>query len=370
MIVVFTSNIDGGIVQFAIQLTTELLKNKISCKCFIPKEAVGMIPQSISDNIVRYKKFKAVSQTDRRIHELANQIIANEPSLIWYIDSSILSAEICSQLAKEKNKNFSQLFTVHDPSQDHPTNKISMHDRLKRVLVRKRRKIAFEKSDKIVTLSPESGRQFRKIFPKYRDKEIVFNLGAHIPDADEQKPDECTELDDSYILFFGRIDKYKGIENLLCAFNNRKNSQQRLVIAGKGDLTEKEEELANITNNLVLINRYIKDEEQIWLFKHAKALILPYIEASQSGIIPIAYKFGVPVIVSDIPGLTQFVENKKTGVVCNSIEEITEAIDNIDQYKDYMKTACMEYYKTNLEWWNSIQSMFESVGYKNEVING
>ena len=261
------------------------------------------------------------------------------------------------------------LFTIHDPVKDHPTNKITLREKLKNVLIHKRRDEALNKSDKIVTLSPESGRQFGIKYPQYLNKSIVFNLGAHIPNVKEKKPEECNELSSSFFLFFGRIDRYKGIEALLRAFANRKDRQQRLIIAGKGIFTDAEEELVRTTEDLIVLNRYIEDEEQIWLFRHAKALVLPYIEASQSGVIPIAYKFGVPVIVTNVAGLTQFVENYKTGIVCNNILEITTAIDSMDNYMNDMRIACFEYYNKYLDWEHSIQTMLASLDIKCEVAN-
>lgn len=369
MIIVFTSNTDGGIVQLAIQLVTELVKSNISCKCFIPENSVGTIPDEISFCVNRYKKFKAISQNDGRIKELSKTLAAIGPTLIWYVDSSILSSELCAYMARNSKRKYTQLLTIHDPAQDHPTNKITLREKIKRALVHKRRNDALDKSDKIVTLSPESGRQFEIIYPKYANKNMVFNLGAHIPNVKEKKPEECDVLNTPYFLFFGRIDKYKGVENLLRAFANRMDRQQSLVIAGKGTFSESEESLIKSTDNLTVLNRYIEDEEQIWLFKHAKALVLPYIEASQSGIIPIAYKFGIPVIVTNIPGLTQFVEDRRTGIICKSTQEITEALDSMGNYANDMKKACYDYYKNHLDWENSIRKMLESLKFKGEVVN-
>lgn len=370
MIIIFTSNTDGGIVQLAIQLTSELEKINVPCRCFLPRGAVGIIPESKQKCFRYYERFRAISQYDKRVTELADILQTEEPNIIWYVDSSILSAELCICLSRKMKKSVLQLFTVHDPTQDHPTNqKVTMRARMKRILFRKMQSSAFDICDNIVLLSPESTNQFRKTYPKYSDKAIVFNLGAHIPDVEEKRPIECVEVNAPYILFFGRIDRYKGLNNLLCAFINRRNKQLKLVVAGKGKLSDEEEQIADKMHNVLLLNRYIKDEEQIWLFRHAKALVLPYIEASQSGIIPIAYKFGVPVITTNIPGLTQFVEHRKTGMICNSVEDITDAIDCLDSYAGDMRESCLNYYNDNLAWERSIRGLLSKLNYVLEAAN-
>ena len=162
-------------------------------------------------------------------------------------------------------------------------------------------------------------------------------------------------------MFFGRIDSYKGLYTLLKAFNAYRSSEHKLVIAGTGMLTDDEKALVSNNENIILINRFIEDEEMIYLFKNARSLILPYIEASQSGIIPIAYSFGIPVIVSDVKGLTQYVENRVTGIICNSETDYTEAMEMFesDSLLAQYKKNCEVYYSKVFEWNRNFKRLFE-----------
>ena len=91
--------------------------------------------------------------------------------------------------------------------------------------------------------------------------------------------------------------------------------------------------------NFEIHNRYIKDEEVSYFFQRAKLVVLPYIECTQTGIIPIAYAFKKPVIVTDVGSIPEVVEDGKTGFIVppkNSAllaEAITRTLDNEDLRK-------------------------------------
>lgn len=93
-----------------------------------------------------------------------------------------------------------------------------------------------------------------------------------------------------YILFFGRIEKYKGIDILYKSFCESQELQKEytLVIAGKGRFLMQQNE-RNL--NILFINRYIKDTEVGYLFKNAAAVVYPYISATQSGVLSLSCFF-------------------------------------------------------------------------------
>ena len=101
----------------------------------------------------------------------------------------------------------------------------------------------------------------------------------------------------------------------------------------------------------------------LWLFHHARSVVLPYIEATQSGVIPIAYKFGVPVIVSNVDGLTQFVDNEKTGFVCESEIDYITAFNKLenDNTRSVMSEAAVEYHLSNMDWKKNIISVLDAI---------
>jgi glycosyltransferase involved in cell wall biosynthesis len=132
------------------------------------------------------------------------------------------------------------------------------------------------------------------------------------------------------ILFFGRITAYKGLEVLLQAFElvsaHRKNL--RLEIVGAGDLRPYSGLLDRILNVRV-VNRWVDDAEVAGFFERADFVVLPYTTASQSGVVPLAASFRVPVIATKVGALPDQIRSGETGLLinANSVEELAEAMD-------------------------------------------
>lgn len=359
MILLFSSNVDGGILQFEVQLLAEMHKFGIASCCFIPEGGKVTIPPNIAGKVLFYKKFKTLNASSKRIRHLANRILSVEPDIVWYVDSAILSTQLCCYL---KGKVV-QYLTIHDPAGIHPTNHISAKDRVKRFFEYSMEQRGMREASKIFLLSPESYKMYIKKKPCYRNKTDVFILGAHVPCEVGRMPKECKAIRKPYFLFFGRIDKYKGILTMLRTYQLLDGSRLPLVIAGKGSFTDKEWALLKRTKGIVLLNRYIEDGEMVWLFEHAAATILPYIEASQSGVIPISYKFGVPVITSDVRGLTQFVDEQKSGFVCKKEADYLYAMKQVQNNEVWkmMGEKAKEYYISNMDWHSSLDKLMHKI---------
>jgi len=139
-------------------------------------------------------------------------------------------------------------------------------------------------------------------------------------------------LSTGYVLFFGRIAPYKGLELLVNAsriVKKRIGYEFILLIAGEGDISLIKNHMSDDDYAYIhLLNKRIPYWEIPDLFKGAKFLILPYAEASQSGVIPLAYTFSKPVIVSNVGSLSEYVEHGKTGMIFDS--------GNTDQLANYI----------------------------------
>lgn len=114
------------------------------------------------------------------------------------------------------------------------------------------------------------------------------------------------------ILFFGRIVSYKGLDVLLKAMNIvlQSNPTLELVIAGDGNTKEYEKDFRELKYNLDLKLYRIPNEEVANILSKVDFVVLPYTDASQSGVIPLSYSFGKPVIASSIGGIPEQVDNE------------------------------------------------------------
>ena len=122
--------------------------------------------------------------------------------------------------------------------------------------------------------------------------------------------------EENAILFFGTILKYKGIEYLIRSmpYVSDHFPDIKLIIAGSGDFTKYKNMIRN-DKNYEVHNRFIPDEEVPNFFQRAKIIVLPYIEGTQSGIIPIAYAFKKPVVVTDVGSIPEVVDDGVTGFI-------------------------------------------------------
>jgi glycosyltransferase involved in cell wall biosynthesis len=127
------------------------------------------------------------------------------------------------------------------------------------------------------------------------------------------------------ILFFGRITPYKGLEYLVTAFKQivSREHDYRLIIAGRPEdgseeylCVAREASREHVqSKNIVLHSHFIPDDETEIYFKAADVLVLPYRAVYQSGVLFLAYSFGLPVIAADVGSLKDDIVEGRTGFV-------------------------------------------------------
>ena len=155
----------------------------------------------------------------------------------------------------------------------------------------------------------------------------------------------------NYVLFFGSIAPWKGIETLIDAakiVRNKLGKKFYLVIAGTPYEGYKNVQFfQKLTQDdyksIKVINKYISSSEIPGLIRKSAFLVLPYNSSSQfsvSGVIPLAYTFAKPVIVSRVSSLSEYVEDGKTGLIFDTNNSSKLADHIIELVED--KSKCVE----------------------------
>lgn len=164
--------------------------------------------------------------------------------------------------------------------------------------------------------------------------------------------------EDKSVLFFGRIQDYKGLDYLIKAepLITSIVPDAKIVIAGSGDFKKYEDMIIN-KSSFDINNRFIPDEEVAAFFQNASVVVLPYIDGSQTGIIPIAYSFSKPVIVTDVGSIPEVVDDGITGYVIppNDPEALADAIVRLlkdDELRKTMGQNAFKKAKNELSWGN------------------
>jgi glycosyltransferase involved in cell wall biosynthesis len=121
------------------------------------------------------------------------------------------------------------------------------------------------------------------------------------------------------LLFFGRILPYKGVPMLLDAFSRLRAAgvDCTLRVAGRGEI----EAPANLLKqqNLAIETGWVAPEAIGGILAAADAVVLPYLEASQSGVIAAAYGAGLPVVATPVGGLGEQIVDGETGTLANAV---------------------------------------------------
>ena len=120
------------------------------------------------------------------------------------------------------------------------------------------------------------------------------------------------------LLFFGKIRAYKGLEVFLRALVRlRDRVDFRATVAGEFYIDDgpfkRLVEQEGLSNRVVWKDHYIPNEEVGPLFRDTDLVVLPYLDATQSGVVPLAFGFLKPVLVSDVGGLAEVVSDGETG---------------------------------------------------------
>lgn len=166
--------------------------------------------------------------------------------------------------------------------------------------------------------------------------------------------------DTRYVLFFGLIRDYKGLDLLLRAFADQRlrGKKSKLIVAGEfysnAEVYEQLERELGIAEHIIWYKEFIPADQVRYFFAVADLVAQPYKTATQSGITQIAYHFERPMLVTDVGGLAEIVPHGKVGYVvqpeANAIADaLVDFIDNHDE-SDYREGILEE--KTKYAWSN------------------
>lgn len=124
-----------------------------------------------------------------------------------------------------------------------------------------------------------------------------------------------------YLLFFGLVRAYKGLDLLIEAFADERLRKFSLKLIVAGEFYDREEPYYKMIDNLglkddiIVFNKYIPDDEVKNFFNAADIIVQPYKSATQSGVTQIGYHFEKSMLVTDVGGLKEIIPNGKVGYV-------------------------------------------------------
>lgn len=325
----------GGIAAFTDRLATEFVAEDadVTLYTFTLQYPSFLFPGKTQysdaappENIKIFRKINSVNPFTWI--KTAKEIRSKNPDIVIFAYWMSFFAPCYAKMAKiiSKNKNTRCIGLVHNMM---PHEK-SFLDRLFSP--------CFVKSmDAFVALSKSVLDDISKLDKKSKPKQFSPHpLYDHYGDREDKTLAlSSLYLDEKYdyLLFFGLIREYKGLDLLLKAMADERLDKYPLKLIVAGEFYDKKEPYLqmidnnHINNKVIICDRYIPDEEVKNFFNLADMVVQPYKSATQSGVTQVAYHFEKPMLVTDVGGLREIVPDGKVGYVVEPVpEKIADAI--------------------------------------------
>ena len=232
-----------------------------------------------------------------------------------------------------------------------------------------------KKSNGFITLSKSVLKQLesfeKKGKPKmYSPHPLYDNFGDKISRDDALKALKLSP-EYRYILFFGFIRDYKGLDILLQAMGHSLLSDLPVKLIVAGEFYSSDQPYYKILRELGLGNRvilhtqFIPNDKVAQYFCASDLVVQPYKDASQSGVTQVAYHFDVPMIVSNVGALPEMVPNNIAGLVVKpEPDKVARAIHRFfdKNMAEELKKGLLTQ-KDRFSWSRLTQAVFDVAGY-------
>ena len=234
-------------------------------------------------------------------------------------------------------------------------------------------KIALQTADRFLVLSKVVEEGIRKLYPHVK----VFRSSLPIYDC-YQTREQLTQphaqqrlglTGKNVILFFGYIRQYKGLMNISEALPLIRNQVSNAHLLIVGEFYDNPQpyldtiKRLDLGDNITIINEYVANEAVHLYFTAANLAVLPYNEATQSGILSIAYGFAKPVVITDVGGLAELVDEGKTGFIVppQNIPRLADAVIRYFQENHEQGFSHNIEVKRRENSFNTIRSVFDEI---------
>jgi glycosyltransferase involved in cell wall biosynthesis len=204
--------------------------------------------------------------------------------------------------------------------------------------------------------------------PSIRLKHPLYdNFGAPV---DRETACNTLGLDPgfTYFLYFGFIRAYKGLDLLLEAFADERLRSQNVKLIVAGEFYESPDRYnriiheRNLAPHLVLLTRFIRNDEVRFLFSAAQLVTQTYYNATQSGVTQIGFHYHTPMLVTDVGGLAELVDHDRSGYVCPpNPEKIADHMIDFLMNKRYAEmSAQVAVKKQEFSWEEFVRKLLSS----------
>ena len=247
-------------------------------------------------------------------YKTSKEIINNDPDVVIFRSWNVFFCLMFRYIAKKvKNNSLIKTLVICDnilPHEKTIFDKILMKSFLSKMDFHIVQSSVVERE--LLSLIPNA--TYKKLFHPIYD-----NFGV---EQDKIKMKNKKSIKAKYVvLYAGLVRSYKGFDILIRSVKYIKNYLDDFIVIAIGESYEDTKKYNSLIEKEGILkffnweNRYVPDDEIKEYFSISDVVALPYKSASQSGIIPIAYHFDKPVVVTNVGGLPDMVKQNETGII-------------------------------------------------------
>ncbi len=240
------------------------------------------------------RQLHSIRKILRRIAEFSPDVVHLQQGHMWF------------NTALNSLKQYPLVVTIHDP-RHHAGDTVSQ--KTPQWLM----DYGFRQADHVIVHGEALASQVSGLFGLPDDHVHVI---PHVAMGEILEADAETE-DPRLVLFFGRIWDYKGLDHLIAAepIIAEQLPNVRIMIAGEGADFSRYQAMMHNPEHFIVRNAWISDHQRARFFQRSALVVLPYNEATQSGVVPVAYNYGKPVVATRVGALSECVDHEKTGLL-------------------------------------------------------
>ena len=327
--------------EYCIRLASAMASDAEVCLLLPQKLAnphLGILDKRVQLHLFQKPRLRQSFQQIRNVYQLLQVIKKFKPDVIH-----VQHGHFWLNLALPLLRRYPLVFTIHDPR--HHVGDRDSHNTPQFIS-----DFGYRRADQVIV----HGNQLKIIVTsELHIPEKIVHVIPHLALGDDSANSEVQE-EENLLLFFGRIWEYKGLAYLIQAepLISARIPNIKIVIAGLGDDMEHYRRMMVNPEKFIIYNEYIPNERVPEMFRRASIVVLPYIEATQSGVIPMAYTFARPVVATTVGSLPEIVDDGHTGLLVppRDAQALADAIVRLLQDKQLRQQMGVNgHYKINTE---------------------
>ncbi|MEZ6072874.1 MAG: glycosyltransferase family 4 protein [Pirellulales bacterium] len=282
---------------------------------------LGTLDPAVDFRPFEHPRLRQAVRQLRSVRSIVREIKAFDPDVIHF-----QHGHMWFNLALPALRHYPLVITIHDP-------RSHLGDQASKKTSQRVMDFGYHRADRVIV----HARAMREaVVDALNIPAGRIDVVPHVAIGESVAAGDSVNEDGNLVLFFGRIWEYKGLDYLIRAepLISAEVPDARIMIGGRGDDFARYRGMMAHPEKFDVHNEWISYEQRVEMFQRSAVVVLPYVEATQSGVVPVAYTYSKPVVCTATGGLPEMVDDGVTGFVVPPRDERALADAVIKLLKD------------------------------------